>query len=126
MHFAEPERIKPLRLDCEKCPRATQLARRCDEPIWDHPKGAIFPIQISDLSEGIAFCPQKLWRDDPALVEELRLTFLAWRLGQVPFGGPIDTMDAERAEIVLCLIATWERMSRDRDFVRLARLIGGS
>lgn len=52
--------------------------------------------------------------------------YLAWRLGQVPFGEALGTMDAEQAEILETLISTWERIARDEDFLRLARMLGAT
>lgn len=73
----------------------------------------------------MSFCPGKLFRDDPDFAAELRLAFLAWKMGQSPSGDSLATMDADQAEVLLTLISTWERMARDRDFSRLARLLGG-
>ncbi len=140
MHFADPALLKaagvvdPDTADdppppgtpgcCHKCHARTRAARRCDEDIWDHKLSAVFPIKVSPHSDGIPFCPAKLRRDDPELSTELRHHYLAWRLGQVPFGDSLDTMSVEQAEILTTLISTWERLARAEDFRRLASLFG--
>jgi hypothetical protein len=127
-HFADLGSLskKGLKFDCTKCPQNIQTLRRCHEPIWDHEPGKIFPIQITPYTQGVGFCPSKLFRDDPEFCEDARLMLLAWKLGQVPNGGPLDGMTEEQADAMMALIQTWERITRAEDFITLGRMLGGS
>lgn len=124
--LTEDERRSGIPGACIKCPARTRAARRCDEDEWDHPLGSPAYLRISPHTAGVSFCPAKLRRDDPRLTQDLRLLYLAWRLGQVPSADSLDTMDVEQAEILTTLISTWERMARAEDFRRLANLLGAT
>lgn len=124
-----------LQFNCSTCRPAVQELRRCHEDRWDHgydPKTglpaptAVYPIKITPYSHGASFCPAKLQRDDPAFCDELRMMVLAKKLGQVPSGGSIDTMDADQADVFSTLVSEWDRLERAEDFRRLATMLGGT
>lgn len=122
MHFAPSDKQKSFK--CSTCPESTMKARRCMGDSWKN-QGSPFPIQIMPNGNNYQFCPAKVQRDAPELCLKLQHFWLSWKLGHVPNAPSIAMMDDEDAEILSTIIYLWEKISRDRDYQVLAKLIGG-
>lgn len=120
-NFAE----KLTGFDCSKCPTETQARRRCHDDRWDHDPGGPFPIRLRENGSDHQFCPAKLFRDDPEFVARLKRLWLAWKMGQVPDGGSLDSMDDSDSDVLFMIVRGWEVMTRHEDFRRLASMFCG-
>lgn len=117
---------KGQKFDCAKCKPEVKKARRCLNGRWDNEPGGSLPVVLLPGTSGLPFCPAKLQRDEPEFCAEMDTLLLAWKLGQVPNGGPLDTMDEDQAARLTSLIIMWENLTRAEDFKMLGRLLCGT
>lgn len=113
-----------MKFECSTCSKAIQEARRCQNNSFEN-EGAPFPIRLFEGSRGHQFCPAKLFRDDSGFCSKISVFYLAWELGQMPFGGTIDTMNTEDLECMNYLIMTWKHYEKAESFHKLGTLLLG-